>query len=236
MSSISSPALADLVSDLSEPECGQSRSVKSSPTAAPSSASTGPTCRSGKTFDDSRQLSLDVPESDPSTLSAEGSRVRTSATLASGQGLTENAQGYGESTPVLLASYDHDSSSWRTSQRCLDGELAEFSETWPRSGMTQSGTVYQLPPLVPLMRGTDSGLLPTLTRRDARTLKGGQDRPNRAGGKSLLQWFLDRQYSNGRLNPRFCEWFMGMPQMWTLLPPSETPSSRKSRKSSGAQS
>lgn len=36
-----------------------------------------------------------------------------------------------------------------------------FSETWPRSGMTQNGTAYRLPPLAPLTDATGSGLWPT---------------------------------------------------------------------------
>jgi hypothetical protein len=40
----------------------------------------------------------------------------------------------------------------------------------------------------------------------------------------------------GSLNPTWVEWLMGFPLGWTALKPSETPSSRKSRKSSGEQS
>ena len=38
---------------------------------------------------------------------------------------------------------------------------------------------------------------------------------------------------NGLLNPTWVEWLMGFPLGWTVLEPSETPSSRKSRKLSG---
>ena len=41
-----------------------------------------------------------------------------------------------------------------------------FSETFPRSGMTRSGTAYRLQPLVPLTRGTASGLWPTPVAKD----------------------------------------------------------------------
>jgi hypothetical protein len=40
----------------------------------------------------------------------------------------------------------------------------------------------------------------------------------------------------GALNPTWVEWLMGFPAGWTELPPSETPSSRRSRKSSGGRS
>ena len=39
--------------------------------------------------------------------------------------------------------------------------INEFSETWPRSGMTRNGIAYLLPPLVRLTDETGSGLLPT---------------------------------------------------------------------------
>jgi hypothetical protein len=41
---------------------------------------------------------------------------------------------------------------------------------------------------------------------------------------------------SGALNPTWVEWLMGFPLGWTALNASETPSSRKSRKSSGGQS
>lgn len=77
----------------------------------------------------------------------------------------------GESLPESLASYDPDSSCWRTSRLSLlstEGELTErFSETWPRSGMCARGTVYPLPPLVPRTSAIGgSSLLPTPCRRD----------------------------------------------------------------------
>ena len=104
------------------------------------------------------------------TQSAEASRARTLARRAKVQELKAKGPGYGVSTRALLASYDHKSSSWRTSQRCLVEGLTEFLETWPRSGMMQNGTAYQLPPLVRLTDETASGLwlTPTATERWAK--------------------------------------------------------------------
>ena len=80
---------------------------------------------------------------------------------------TERAVDYGQSAPVLLGSFDPDTQSLRTSQTCLmeNGEigLSEYSETFPRSGMMRSGTVYQLPRLAPTTAETESGLWPTPT-------------------------------------------------------------------------
>src|SRR3972149_1570614 len=93
-------------------------------------------------------------------------RAKTSQSPASKQALTANAQDYGKNSVELLAKYDPNTRLWKTCQLSLvetegDG-LAEFSETWPRSGMTRNGIAYQLPPLVPLTEGIESGLLPTV--------------------------------------------------------------------------
>ena len=95
--------------------------------------------------------------------SAVGFPARTSASPERVQALRASAAAYGRNTPELLAKFDPDTSSWRTSQLCLDGGLTEFSETWPRSGTMRNGIAYQLPPLVPLTDATASGLLPTPT-------------------------------------------------------------------------
>ena len=107
--------------------------------------------------------------SSPSMCSAEGFLAKTSPSPARGPGSTGRARVFGQSTPVWLASFDPDGLLWRTSQLCLDGELAVFSETWPRSGMTQSGTAFRLQPLVPLTAGTASGLLPTPEASNTKT-------------------------------------------------------------------
>jgi hypothetical protein len=97
-----------------------------------------------------------------STSFAEASPAKTSAPLARAQASTGNSRGSGRSSLDSFASYDPTTSSWRTSQLCLDGALDEFSETWPRAGMTQSGTAYQLlVPLAPLTKEIGSGSWPT---------------------------------------------------------------------------
>ena len=229
-----------------------------------------------------------------STSSAADSLARTSASPARVRDCQANALDYGANTPALFASFDHDSSSWRTSQHCLVEGLQKFSETWPRSGMTQSGTAYQLPPLAPLTDATESGLLPTPEASNTKAIalrsagrsprnflqpirwptprandaekrgnfdaenprnglagavklwptptsslgtKGGRvtARKSREGG-TLIEAVSARSSTTGQLNPTWVEWLMGFPLGWTALEPSATPSSRKSRKSSGGQS
>ena len=157
------------------------------------------------------------------------SHAKTSAWRGGGQGSTKiPVADYGQNTPVLLAKYDHNTSSWRTSQHCLEGGLSAFSETWPRSGMTRSGTAYQLPPLVRLTDGIASGLLPTPAARD---WKDNGTSPAELNRNSVTLATI----AGGYLNPTWVEWLMGFPTDHTALNASETPSSRKSQKSSGGQ-
>ena len=112
-------------------------------------------------------------ESKTLNLFAEGSLAKTSALQTNHEPeQTESDPGCGQSTPELLAKYDHNTHSWRTSQRCFletqgDG-LAEFLETWPRSGMTRNGIAYQLQVLDSLIKETGCGLLPTPTKHNAK--------------------------------------------------------------------
>jgi hypothetical protein len=154
------------------------------------------------------------------TSSAGASPVRTSATRASVPASTANGLDCGASTPELLASYDPATSSWRTSQLCLDGGLSEFSETWPRSGLMRSGTAYRLPPLVPLTNATGFSLWPTPVKSDGqarRPSKGwdGTDLPSvvwrRCGGDQ------NPEKPPAKLNPVWVEWLMGFDPEWTAL-------------------
>ena len=87
--------------------------------------------------------------------------ARTSATQVNAPASRANGLDSGLNTPDLLAKYDPNTSSWKTSQLCLDGDYQEFSETWPRSGMTRSGTAYRLPTLAHRITETGYGFWPT---------------------------------------------------------------------------
>lgn len=96
-----------------------------------------------------------------------------------------------------FANFDPDTSSWRTSQRCLVEGWARYSETWPRSGMTRSGTAYRLPTLVPLTAETGFGLWRTPQAGEGNG--GGQ-----AGSERLRQghsMYLRDQILNPKLWP-----------------------------------
>jgi hypothetical protein len=125
---------------------------------------------------------------------------------------------------------------------------------------------YQLPPLVRLTDATESGLWQTPVSDDAieRTVGKFNSRGEPklsaevklwptptaitdSGGAALCKWggsgsreklrtMVTPDELNGQLNPEFVEWLMGFPLGWTVCEPSATPSSRKSRKPSDAQS
>jgi hypothetical protein len=68
---------------------------------------------------------------------------------------------YGQQCTTPFAYYDLDTRSWKTYEViCLWGSV-EFSATWPKSGMTQSGKSFQQPPLVRHTKETGYSLWPT---------------------------------------------------------------------------
>src|SRR4051812_39554685 len=73
------------------------------------------------------------------TLSAGDSLARTSARPGTAPESTESRADFGARCGAPFASFDRDSSSWRTSQLCLSGEQSEYSETWPRAGLMRNG-------------------------------------------------------------------------------------------------
>ena len=95
------------------------------------------------------------------TSCAEDSPARTFPTPESAPESTASAADYGASMRESFANYDPATSSWRTSQRSFFEEWSEFSETWPRAGMTRSGKAYELPTLARRTDESESGLWPT---------------------------------------------------------------------------
>ena len=246
MSSTFSQELAASPSGLSEPECEPSRSVKSTPIASGCYESAGQmslftemseSLPARRFWPTPMATDANAPalRRDRSQLrervlmsSAVASPAKISALPERARALAARVAVYGRSTPELLAKYDPDTSSWRTSQLCLDGVLAEFSETWPRSGLMRNGTAYQLPPLVRLTDETGFGLWPTPVARSWKD--NGSPAEYRRNEIPLAAQV------GGQLNPTWVEWLMGFPLGWTALEPSATPSSRNSRKSSEGRS
>ena len=87
---------------------------------------------------------------------------------------------------MSFAEYDHESRSWRTHQACLlETTFDEYTETWPKAGMTLSGAAYPLPKQELRIAAIDGGAWPTPQARDA-TPRGAQAKrytnPERSNG------------------------------------------------------
>jgi len=115
------------------------------------------------------------------------SLVRTSAPQEKAQASPEPGAACGRIWHASLAKYDPDSSSWKTHQCLLLGDLEPFSGTWPRWGMMRNGECWEL--LTPAHRISESasGLWPT------------PNVPN--GGRSIkhvTDWRGKSAYHNGK--------------------------------------
>ena len=149
-----SPGSEGLTSVSNAQECASNGNARSTLTAAPCCNTTGPDCVCTKTYETSTQ-----PQSQL-TLFAGDSPANPS--LSPGKGSkTKTRDGSGRKWPALLGYYDPDTSSWRTFQGFEGAGSVLSRETWPLSGMTRSGTLWQLPRLPRLTFDNVSSLLPT---------------------------------------------------------------------------
>ncbi len=85
---------------------------------------------------------------------------KTSAQQEKEMVLTESEAECGEKWHASFTKYDPDSSSWKTHQCSLLGDLDEFSETWPQWGLMRDGECWEQRMLEQTIRGTESGLSP----------------------------------------------------------------------------
>jgi hypothetical protein len=86
--------------------------------------------------------------------------VRTLVPQEKAQELMENDQECGEKWLASFVKYDHDSSSWKTHQCSLLGDLDEFLETWPQWGLMRDGECWEQRTLEQTIKGTEYGLSP----------------------------------------------------------------------------
>ena len=167
---------------------------------------TGPTCPNGEMCESATTCLL-------STSFAEGSPARTSPVRGGGKASTVRRVDSGPRCCGLFASFSPDTSLWRTLRASASEDSIEYSETWPRAGMTRSGTAYRLRPLVRPISEIGSTYWPTPVADDT----GHRKKPYSQGGRALSYM------AGGPLSPAWLEWLMGFPIGWTELPPSETP-------------
>jgi hypothetical protein len=149
----------------------------------------------------------------------------------------ENEADYGLSISGSLASYDPNTSSWKTSQLCLEGESTEFSGTWPQSGMVRNGKLYMRPILGCRIVENESLLLPTPTRSFGVNARGWG--LSQTGRLRYSQQTEDNAKRFGYRPPiALLEWMMGFPENHTAieLAASGMPLSPRQQNGSGGQS
>ena len=220
---ISSQALEDSPLGSNEQDFTLSPSASSTPSAEPSSGSTGQPSSRLKTY-----RREGIAEARRESL-RQDSLAKASVSQASAPALPIIVQDYGGKLYEPFAWYDPNTDCWRTWQRCLIEGWARFSATWPRSGMTRNGIAYQLPALVSPTLGTESGLLPTIVANEGK----GSARSRYQGSTEYRGVKMSEGLRTGATDPiytdpSFAEAAMGFPRGWTLL---ETPLPRSSQKS-----
>lgn len=154
-----------------------------------------------------------------------GFRARTFQPAGPAMESKDRGQAFGNRWRELSVRYDLPSSSWRTHHCLWDEALPWSSVTLPSWGMTRSGFVFQHPssarltcaiapgwsgetfptPSVAMCKGSSAR---ALTRVDGRTRL-----------RNRLDYWVERDGKNGRLNPEFVEWVMGWPIGWTAIEP-----------------
>ena len=178
-----------------------------------------PDCTCGKAMSDC-SIHPNTPEK--WIASMRDSLAKTLALLESRQAyLREPEAVFTEKSCALLASFDPNTSSWKTFQLSLIVDSEPFSETWPRWGMTRDGYAFVHPMLARRMSEIGGGCWPTPQASDKRkvvstfgsTLRNGKQIP-------------ELGTAAGWINPELSEWLMGFPIKWTDLKRAET---RKSR-------
>ena len=90
----------------------------------------------------------------------EGFPVKTYQSPEKAQDLTESDQDCGEKWRGWSAKYDPVTSSWKTAQLSLLGDLELSSVIFPRSGMTRNGLLWELPMLERPTNETGCGFSP----------------------------------------------------------------------------
>ena len=145
---------------------------------------------------------------------------------------TVSALECGERWQGSLAKYDPNTSSWKTHQCSLAGDLEEFSETWPKWGSMRNGVCWEREIFKENTKETEFGSLPTPVATDwmapSKATASYQDgrfiRTSKTSGKVFgLRLSAAYHLMTGNLMPpSFSEWMMGWPLGWTDLKPLET--------------
>jgi hypothetical protein len=243
-----------------DPSCGSASQI---PLLAVSCSTTGPTCIKSAASSSSR----DTPCL-PSTWYAEDSLARMSRAQARALASAVLEAAFGASSPESSANSPRPGSSLKTSRRARRGGSMPFVPNWNDSATKRyRSRLARLLAALPIAAHAFSSLgheaLPTLSACSYGSNRGGgagrvgPERPslerllptltiagnyNRAGLSPTSGDGLATALGGGNLNPRWCEWFMGLPVGWLVVcdepafEPSATPSCLSAPKSSARSS
>lgn len=163
----SSPERAAACLPTSSSACAPSARSKSRNTRNASSQSASPASPSGTTCRPSAPTTQTAPNAsdgsaniEPTSLSREVSRAKTSARRAVEKDSPARALASGGNLPESFARFDRASSSWKIPRCLFTGDWSAFSGTWPRAGMMRSGECWRLAMLERGTNGSESGLPP----------------------------------------------------------------------------
>ena len=135
---------------------------------------------------------------------------------------------FGGKCTALSMSYDHVSQCWRTCQQSLFGEASKSLDRLPKSGMMQSGLLYQRNSSEHHTKENVGFVLPTPAASDVKRKMASPCNlraKDRGYGLCLsAQVLVDQQPTPQAqaigdrltLNPSFVEWMMGFPEDWTV--------------------
>jgi len=203
-----------------------SAKLKSSP--AVSSQSTGPMSPAIKTCENLPQSDFLLMELPRQISSAAGSRARTSALQGTARAWPVNDLDCGSSTTASLASFDHASRSWRTSERCFIEGWMPFSDALPNGGIMRGGELFQLGPLACPKFANGSGYWPTPIKSDGKRVAELKlhSLAKRCIGLPGCKWNFAEHVAaelDGYPTASFALSIMGFPPTWTELEQPETP-------------
>lgn len=164
----------------------------------------------------------------PLTASRAGSPAKTSALPAAAKGLPESEAACGPNSSASFATYDPDSSSWRTSPLSGLEDWSRSLEILPPSGSMLNGQLFRRAPWVRHTCDGDCSLWPTPTASMAR--RGFGLATHLRSGRYRLSTVLRvrglTQKHGWKIHPNFIEALMRLPVAWTEIEPSATPLTR----------
>lgn len=102
-------------------------------------------------------ISGSCSQSEKTSQSREASPVRTSALLEKVLESRVSVQAFGVRCAESLLRFDRDTSSWKTPQCSLFGDLSESLPTLPKYGIALRGELWELPMLEQIIRGIGFG-------------------------------------------------------------------------------